>query len=175
MKGLSLRAAVALFVILASAVSWWTYHSVRESSDDGRENIVLWAGWMLGDDIYAAIDRFEKLHPQYRVTATTGTAQDATGDSQRLLSAIAGGVPPDVVFFDRFAIGEWASRHALENLNPYIEKQDPRDPDRIDLGDYYLWTLEEASYRPPGSPDQGGVYGIPTIADARMLYANLDL
>jgi ABC-type sugar transport system permease subunit/ABC-type glycerol-3-phosphate transport system substrate-binding protein len=174
-KGLSLRAAAVLFVFFAFAVSWWTYHSSRELNEGGRENIVLWAGWMLGDDIYAAIDRFEKLHPQYHVTATTGTAQDATGDSQRLLSAIAGGVPPDVVFFDRFAVGEWASRRALEDLTPYIEAQDPRDPDRIELGDYYPWAVEEASYRPPGSQAERRVYGIPTIADVRMLYANLDL
>jgi multiple sugar transport system permease protein len=157
------------------AVAWWTHESVRESRGDGREPIVFWGGWMLGDDIYAAIDRFEKLHPQYRVTATTGTAQDATGDAQRLLSAIAGGVPPDVVFFDRFAIAEWASRHALEDLTPYIEAQDPQDPDRLDLADYYPWTVEEASYRPPGSQAPSGIYGIPTIADARMLYVNLDL
>jgi ABC-type sugar transport system permease subunit/ABC-type glycerol-3-phosphate transport system substrate-binding protein len=164
-----------LFALLVSAVSWWTYRSAREANEDGRENIVLWAGWMLGDDIYAAIARFERLHPQYRVTATTGTAQDATGDAQRLLSAIAGGVPPDVVFFDRFAIGEWASRHALEDLSPYVEAQDPRDVERLDLADYYPWTLEEASYRPPGSQAKSDVYGIPTIADARMLYANRDL
>jgi ABC-type sugar transport system permease subunit/ABC-type glycerol-3-phosphate transport system substrate-binding protein len=174
-KGLPLRAAVALFVLLVSAVSWWTYRSAREPTDDGRENVVLWAGWMLGDDLYAAIDRFEKLHPQYRVTATTGTAKDAVGDSQRLLSAIAGGVPPDVVFFDRFEIGEWASRHALEDLTPYIAAQDPRDPDRIDLDDYYPWTIEEASYRAPGSQLPSRVYGIPNIADVRVLYANLDL
>lgn len=175
MRGLSLKAAVALFALLVCALSWWTYHSARDASEDYRENIVFWAGWSLGDDIYAAIDRFEKLHPQYRVTATTGTAQDAVGDSQRLLCAIAGGVPPDVVFFDRFEIGEWASRHALEDLTPYIEGQDPSDPERLDLADYYGWTLDEASYRPPGSQAPSRVYGIPTIADARMLYVNLDL
>jgi hypothetical protein len=49
------------------------------------------------------------LHPEYRVNTATGTVQDASGDSQRLLSAIAGDVPPDIVFFDRFAVGEWAS------------------------------------------------------------------
>ncbi len=175
MKCLSLKAAVALFVALVSAVSWWTYRSVHEEDRDSRETIVLWAGWLLGDDIYGAIDRFEKLHPQYRVIASTGTAQDATGDAQRLLSAIAGGVPPDVVFFDRFAVGEWASRHALEDLTPYIAAQDPTDPERLDLRDYYPWAVEEASYRPPGSKAERRVFGIPTIADARMLYANLDL
>jgi len=92
-----------------------------------------------------------------------------------LLSAIAGGVPPDVVFFDRFAIGEWASKHALEDLTPYIESQKVSDQDYIDLGQYYPWALEEASYRPPGSLEPQRVYGIPTVADARLLYTNLDL
>jgi multiple sugar transport system permease protein len=175
MRRLALRAAVAIFVLFVCAVSWWTFRSSRDAGDDGREPIVFWGGWMLGDDIYGAIDRFEKLHPRYRVMATTGTAQDATGDAQRLLSAIAGGVPPDVVFFDRFAIGEWASKNALEDLTPYIEAQNPADPDRLDLRDYYPWAIEEASYRPPGSIAPRRVYGIPTIADARFLYANLDL
>jgi multiple sugar transport system permease protein len=174
MKRLPLRAAVTLFVFFVCAVSYWTFRSSVESTD-GRENIVLWAGWMLGDDIYGAINRFEELHPQYHVIATTGTAQDATGDAQRLLSAVAGGVPPDVVFFDRFAIGEWASKHALEDLTPYIDGQDPTDPDRIELRDYYPWTVEEASYRPPGSSEPRRLFGIPTVADARLLFANLDL
>jgi ABC-type sugar transport system permease subunit/ABC-type glycerol-3-phosphate transport system substrate-binding protein len=175
MKRLPLSAAIALFAILFCGVSWWTVRSTREPTDGAAENVVLWAGWMLGDDIYAAIDRFERLHPQYHVTATTGTAQDATGDAQRLLSAVAGGVPPDVVFFDRFAVGEWASRHALEDLTPYIDAQDPRDPMRLDLGEYYPWAVREASYSPPGSSAPARVFGIPTIADCRMLYVNLDL
>jgi multiple sugar transport system permease protein len=175
MSRFSLGRAVALFVLLAAALSWWTMRSADEGDRDGREHIVFWAGWLLGDDIYGAIDRFEKLHPQYRVTATTGTAQDATGDAQRLLSAIAGGVPPDIVFFDRFAIGEWASKHALEDLTPYIEAQKTGDPGNLDLDKYYPWAVEEASYRPPGSLEPQRVYGIPTIADARMLYTNLDL
>jgi multiple sugar transport system permease protein len=175
MTRLSLRTAAAIFAVFVGVVSWWTVWSSRDAPDDGRETVVFWGGWMLGDDIYAAIDRFEKLHPEYRVIATTGTAQDATGDAQRLLSAVAGGVPPDVVFFDRFAIAEWASKHALEDLTPYVEAQPAGDPDRIDLGDYYSWAVEEASYRPPGTSGPRRLYGIPTIGDARFLYANLDL
>src|SRR5882724_2482964 len=172
---MSLRRAVTLFLAFTVAVGWWALRSSAQTGRDGREPIVFWAGWMIGDDIYGAIDRFERLHPEYRVIATTGTAQDATGDAQRLLSAIAGGVPPDVVFFDRFAIGEWAAKNALEDLTPYIEKQTEGDPLRIDLATYYPWTFEEASYRPPGSNEARRVYGIPTIADARLLYTNLDL
>jgi multiple sugar transport system permease protein len=175
MKRLSLRAAGAVFVAFVCAVSWWTYRSSHDADDGGREQIVFWAGWLVGDDVYAALHRFEQLHPQYRVVATTGTAQDVSGDAQRLLSAIAGGVPPDVVFFDRFAVGEWASRNALEDLTPYLQAQDPADPERLDLGDYYPWSVDEASYRPPGTQAPRHVYGIPTLVDARLLYANLDL
>ena len=109
------------------------------------------------------------------VLDATSSAQDETGDAQRLLLGIAGGVPPDVVFFDRFAVGEWASKSALEDLTPYIQKQDPTDPARIDLANYYPWAIDEASFRPPGSQAARGLYGIPTIVDARMLYTNLDL
>ena len=129
----------------------------------------------MGEDIYGVLNTFEKLHPQYRVTSATATARDLVGDAQRLLSAIAGGVPPDLVFFDRFAIGEWASKHALEDLTPYLESQDPSDPRRIDFGQYYPWAVDEASYRPPGSTEPPRVYGVPMSADIRLLFSNLDL
>ncbi len=170
----SLRTALVSFAVFVVAVAVWTWRSTREE-DDGRENIVFWAGWLLGDDIYNALARFEQLHPRYRVTAATSTAQDLTGDAQRLLSAVAGGVPPDVVFFDRFAVGEWASKHALEDLTPYLENQDRADPYRIDLDDYYPWAVAEGSYRPPGSDAPRRVYAIPSIIDARFMYTNLDL
>ena len=166
---------VGLFVSLAAIVMWWALRSPIRADHDGKEHMVFYAGWMVGDDIYGAINRFEKLHPEYSVTTTTSTAQDETGDAQRLLLAIAGGVPPDVVFFDRFAIGEWASKHALEDLTPYVDAQDASDPNRIDLAEYYPWAVEEASYRPPGSIDRRRLYGIPSVVDARMLYTNLDL
>src|SRR5205085_2828954 len=80
----------------------------------------------------------------------TAAARDIVGEAQRLLCATAGGVPPDLVWFDRFAIGEWASRGALTNLTPLIDAQNKRDPYRIDLTQYYRFTIEEASYRRPG-------------------------
>jgi hypothetical protein len=108
-KRLSLKAAGAIFVAFVCAVSGWTVRSSREVDDGGRKPIVFRAGWLVGGDIDAALHRLEPLHPHYRVTTTTATTQDASVDAQRLLPATAGGVPPDVVFFDRFAVGEWVS------------------------------------------------------------------
>src|SRR4051794_23615144 len=125
MKKLFVGKRGALAALLAAIVALWALRaSPRSEGDDGREPLVFYAGWMVGDDIYGAIHRFEQLHPEYRVTTTTSAAQDETGDAQRLLLAIAGGVPPDVVFFDRFAVDEWASKHALEDLTPYVEAQE---------------------------------------------------
>src|SRR6185295_9343288 len=175
MRRLFLQKWVGLVALVALVVAWWALRSPARAARDDREEIVFFAGWMVGDDVYGVVDRFEKLHPEYRVTTTTSSAQDETGDAQRLLLAITGGVPPDLVFFDRFAIGEWASKHALEDLTPYLEKQDSSDPNRIDLGQYYPWAVEEASYRPPGSTEPPRLYGVPMSADIRLLFSNLDL
>jgi multiple sugar transport system permease protein len=171
---ISLRLALLLLVAFVAIVSCWTWRATRPD-DDGRENIVFWTTWSVSDDIYAVVHRFEELHPRYRVTLATATARDVTGDAQRLLSTIVGGVPPDLVYFDRFAVGEWASKHALEDLTPYLEAQDRDDPWRIDLTEYYKWSVEEASYALPGSAARARVYGIPANADVRLLYTNLDL
>ncbi len=167
----SRRRAVALVLgLLALCVN------VRVTrAGDARTPLIFWGHPTLGDEVYTLIHQFELKNPQYKVIMGSAVAQDITGDAQRLLSAIAGGVPPDVVFFDRFAIGEWAGRGALTDLAPYLEKQDANDPYRIDVSQYYPWAMEEASYKPPGTSGKSGVYGIPTEADVRIFYANSNL
>jgi multiple sugar transport system permease protein len=161
-------------VVLVVLLSWWTFHSTSDDTADGRETIVFWGHINLGEDIEILLHRFEQKHPQYHVILSRAAARDLTGDAQRLLSAIAGGVPPDVVFFDRFAIGEWAARGALADLRPYLDAQSPSDPDRLDLSQYYEYTVAEASYRPPGSNGPYGVYGIPWDTDIRLMFINRD-
>ncbi|MGB7159279.1 MAG: extracellular solute-binding protein [Tepidisphaeraceae bacterium] len=165
---------VCLVVVLVGLLGWWTVHSTSEVAPDGRETIVFWGHSTLGEDVEVLLHRFEKKFPQYRVVMSKAAARDLTGDAQRLMSAIAGGVPPDVVFFDRFAIGEWAARGALADLKPMLDAQDPHDPDRLDLAQYYDYAVAEASYRPPGSSGAFGVYGIPCTTDIRLLFINRD-
>ncbi len=64
------------------------------------------------------------------------------------------------------------SRGALTDLTPYLKKQNKTDPNRIDLQDYYPFTLDEATYRKPGTTGYAGLYGIPTGVDIRLLYSN---
>src|SRR5207247_1900920 len=126
-----------------AVIAWRSFSATA----DTRQTIVFWGHPSLGDEVYTLIHEFERKNPQYKVIMGTAVAQDVTGDAQRLLSAIAGGVPPDVVWFDRFAIGEWAGRDALTDLTPYLQKQNPDDPYRIDVSQYYPWAMEEASYK----------------------------
>jgi multiple sugar transport system permease protein len=162
--------AVVLFVVL----SWWTVRSTSDDTADGRETIVFWGNPTLGEDVEILLHRFEQRNPKYRVVMSKAVARDLTGDAQRLMSAIAGGVPPDVVFFDRFAIGEWAARGALSDLKPFLDAQRADDPDRLDLSQYYDYAVAEASYRSPASGAAPGVFGIPCNTDIRLLYVNRD-
>ncbi len=163
---------MVLGAVLVLGVILWTWQSTRRESSDGRQEVVFWNAGLLGTDIYLAIHQFEQENPQYKVVASTSVSPDITGDAQRLLSSVAGGVPPDVVLFDRFAIGEWASRAALTDLDPYIAAQKTDDPDRINLAEYYKFTLDEARYRKPGTNDHAGLFGVPTGIDIRLLYSN---
>lgn len=172
----SLRVAVTLFVLLLAALALWTQRSTSDGPRaDGRTEIIFWGNPMLTDQLMPVIQSFEKQHPEYKVIYSVPVTKDIAGDAQRLLCAIAGGVPPDVVYFDRFAIGEWAAKGAFEDLSPWIEAQAPNDPLRIELGEFYRFALEEASYARPNSQDTPHLYGLPTSVDFRMLYLNSDI
>ena len=70
-----------------------------------------------------AIREFERLsrerhaidpdYPIYRVVSGQNASRNQTEDPTRFLVSLAGGMPPDVIFFDRFAISEWAARGAF--------------------------------------------------------------
>jgi multiple sugar transport system permease protein len=119
--------------------------------------------------LYAAIGEFEKRYnatheKKMRVaTSTLGGRMNP----QKLMTAIAGGSPPDVINQDRFSIGGWAARDAFLPLDEFIER-DKAAPDAIRGEDYYSATWQEAVYR-------GKVYAIPNSTDDRILYYNKDL
>ena len=88
-------AVLAGIIVLAGVIVFSIDPGVRSSG--GRKQIVIWNAARLGEDLQSALHQFEVENPQYQVTASTAVSPDITGDGQRLLCAIAGGVPPDVV------------------------------------------------------------------------------
>lgn len=83
-----------------------------------------------------ALREFERLsderhladpsYPRYRVLFGQSAAGSITEDPTRFLVSLAGGAPPDVVYFDRFAISEWAARGAFERLEPYLARDEEK-------------------------------------------------
>ncbi|MBM7840005.1 multiple sugar transport system substrate-binding protein [Alkalihalobacillus xiaoxiensis] len=83
------------------------------------------------------------------------------GDDQRLLTAIAGGNPPDLAHFDRFKVAQYANENSLESLTPFIEA------DNYDMGIYYDYAVEETTY-------EEEIYAMPVTTDSRLLFYNKD-
>lgn len=110
-----------LAISLLVGVVVWTYFSTRPDAPDGRQEIVFWNAANMGVDIYTVLHQFEQQHPQYKIVASSSVSPNFTGDGQRLLCAVAGDIPPELVYFDRFLIGEWASRGALTDLTPFLQ------------------------------------------------------
>ena len=133
------------------------------SNSGKKTRLVIWGisqgEYMVGQ--YAAIDAFEQAHPGVEViTSPAGRV----GGPQKLMTAIVGGVPPDVMYQDRFTIGGWASHEAFMALDNFI-KNDNDTTHGINPKDFYQSTWNEANYK-------GKVYAIPYDVDVRVLYYN---
>lgn len=128
--------------------------------------LVVWGlsqgEYMVGT--YAAIDAFERAHPNVDVVPSVS---GRILNPQKLMTAIVGGVPPDVIFQDRFTIGGWASRDAFTPLDSFIVR-DGHTLSRVSPEDFYPATWSEAAYK-------GKVYAIPYDVDVRVLFYNKTL
>ena len=130
-----------------------------------KTNLIVW-GVTLGPNDKGQADvirEFERRNPDIRVQ----TLMMGSGgmNPQKLLTSIVGKVPPDVVYQDRFYPADWASRGAFRSLDDLIVRDRATDPDTPTPDQYFPATWEEASF-------EGRVYGIPWMADTRILTWN---
>ena len=123
------------------------------------------------------IQDFETTHngsdgkPAIKVIMGQSATINKTDDPQRLLTAVAGGSPPDVVWFDRFAVGEWAARGAFQSLQPLLERDLREKPDDIltlRSEQFFQPCWDEANYR-------GELFAVPSVTDNRALFYNIDI
>ena len=88
---------------------------------------------------------------------------------QKLMTAIVGKAPPNIVNQDRFTIGDWASRDTFLQLNSLIERDlKKNDPYAIKASEYYDACWKEAQYK-------GKTFAIPNNTDTRLLFYNKKL
>ncbi len=131
-----------------------------------RIKLVIW-GMDTGAEAVdgkARVAEFERRHPNIEVSALSMGAGGM--NPQKLMTAIVGGVPPDLVQQDRFTIGDWASRGAFRPLGDLLARDAARgDALAVRQADYVPATWAEAVYR-------GEVYAIPNTTDVRFLFYN---
>ncbi|MHC4202632.1 MAG: extracellular solute-binding protein, partial [Planctomycetota bacterium] len=177
-RGKAAIAAGAIVLLL------WSLHPSRElGTGEGPGNVVEIVYMAPGGPIHGAMEdvvrEFEKasarahakdpLRPVYRVISGQNAARNQVADPTRFLVSVAGGTSPDVIWFDRYAVAEWAARGAFEPLDRFIER-DLREghPDAVRPERWYKCCWDEARYR-------GRIYGIPNSVDDRALIYNKDL
>lgn len=144
----------------------------------GGETVTLYYWGNEADTLaFEQIQDFESLHdgrdgkPAIKVIMGQSATINKTDDPQRLLTAVAGGSPPDVVWFDRFAVGEWAARGAFQPIQPFLERdwlERPDDPATLRPEQFYVPCWQEATYN-------GRLYAIPSETDNRVLFYNQDI
>ncbi|CAM4296054.1 ABC transporter substrate-binding protein [Paenibacillus alkaliterrae] len=118
-----------------------------------------WGGDYQKDFKKYVVDEFEKKYPNIKVKMTFVEASGQTQSSDKLLTAIAGGNPPDVALFDRFLVGSWAAKESLTDLTEFVER------DGIASNDYYKSVWNESVY-------EDKVYALPWGTDNRAMYYN---
>lgn len=126
--------------------------------------LTIW-GQSLGPDsqgLQAVVREYERRHPAVRVRMLSMGAGHM--NPQKVMTAIVGRVPPDLIFQGRFNISDYASHGAFVPLDGLI-RRDRAQADCPREEEYFKAAWDEAKY-------EGRIYGIPTGADDRALYWN---
>ena len=129
-----------------------------------KTRLVIWGvqGGEQWKGFDAAVAEFERRSPDIDIRPLSMGAGEL--NPQKLMTAIVGRVPPDVIIQDRFTIGDWASRDTFIPLDILIHR-DMGEPDGIRPDEFYKACWAEAIYK-------GKVYAIPFSTDCRALYYN---
>ena len=126
-----------------------------------KRTLEVWAsGGKVWEDTY---QEFQKTHPdiELKFVPLTGGFDER---KQKLLSAVAGGVPPDVMWVDRFEVSQWAAFDALTPLNKYLPKY------KVSSSQYIRQTWDEAIF-----PWDNQLYALPWQTDDRLIFWNKDI
>ena len=106
----------------------------------------------------AVIEEFNRRHAG-EIEVDPGFVMSTEELREKLTVAIAAGVAPDMVRFDRFAIPEWAYQGLFKPIDHLIKR------DAIDSSDFYPAAWNEMIF-------EGKTYGIPHNMDVRALLYN---
>jgi multiple sugar transport system substrate-binding protein len=124
--------------------------------------ITFWHNWSTGpsgESITRSVEAFNKSHPHIKVKPVYVSADGGDSVTSKLLTAVAGGNPPDVMLASRYGVAEYMD--AVTGLNDRAAK------DGIKESTFYKWAWDESVY-------DGKLLGLPYDGTARALYYNKD-
>ncbi len=128
--------------------------------DDGREVVKFWAMGREGEVVAQLIPEFERLHPGIRIELQQ---IPWTAAHEKLLTAFAGRVTPDIAQLGSSWVPELVALGALEPLDLAIAASNSVPPDDFFAG---IWS---------GNVINGRTWGVPWYADTRILFYRSDL
>ena len=122
---------------------------------------ISFASWVgESETMQALAEKFKEIHPNITIDFQDTPAEES---KTKLLTQVAGGNPPDVAFMDASSVVDFASRKALVNLDPYIQKSQAVKPD-----DYVAAFRNSATFN-------GSMYGLPFDGESTGLFYRTDL
>jgi multiple sugar transport system substrate-binding protein len=131
------------------------------NSAASRETVLrFWAMGREGEVVLELLSDFERAHPGIRVDVQQ---VPWTAAHEKLLTAFAGGVTPDICQLGNTWISELVALNALEPLDQYVAASSTVAP-----GDYFpgIWDTNVVG---------GVLYGVPWYVDTRLLFYRRDL
>lgn len=178
---MTFRKNVLIAALLLTLV-WLLTPGRTDSTPDAIEIAAeVWRGPAMDTAIRLFEEESRRAHerdpeqPIYRIITGQTAARDVSEDPTRFLLGVAGGSPPDVIDFDRYAVAQWAWKGAFRPLDDFLARdRDTHAPERILPKDFYPATWEEVTIRTRNDEDPH-VYAIPNSVDNRGLYYNKDI
>lgn len=157
-----LRALVLLCALVAVVLSF--------SAPAGAANRTLRV-WAFGEegnlmDTASITDRFEAENPGVEVIVQ---AIPWSAAHDKLITAVVGGVPPDVCQMGTTWMAEFAAMGALAPLDDFVAAHASVSPER-----YFEASWQTCAFKTPGAAAPQ-VWGLPWYVDARVLFYRRDL
>jgi len=150
---------------------------VSEPSAPEAKRISYWSVWSQTwqedkqHGMYQLTERFnEENEGELYVDYVYSPVVAGTQMSEKLLTAIAGGTPPETATFDRFLIASWAAEDTLTDISTLA------DSAGITEDQYYKWAWEEIHWKDKmyGLPVNGGVWGVMYYNKGHLREAGFD-
>jgi multiple sugar transport system substrate-binding protein len=122
-------------------------------------DLTIWGDWSGNDakEVDLLVSRFNDKNPSIKAVYTY-----QENFTQKLLTSIAAGTPPDALLWDRYITPLYASKGALYAIDDLVVR------DQVDTSLFYSEAIKELTY-------DGKLYGLPLDVDNRCLFYNKEI